>query len=140
MKLLGNRFSITAFGILITISCSMNIAAHREMKKLKIVREIETEVVFDLGTLQIGDQKELILQLENTLEVPVVINEIKRFCGCTIPTYDSKPIFPLKSSEVKIVFAAHQIGTFYKSLKMYLSSQEKPIKIVFSGKIEHKKS
>jgi hypothetical protein len=73
--------------------------------------------------------------LGNLLQIPIVINDISGFCGCTIPTFSKEPILPGKSSEVSILFMAHQTGIFNKELKMYLSSQDKPVSIIFNGEI-----
>lgn len=104
-------------------------------KEVKIVEDIDTNIVFEMGTLTLGTHKELRLILQNTLQEPVIINRMNQFCGCTILQYSSAPILPESSTEVKITFLPDHPGTFNKAIRMYLSSQKKPIDIVFNGEI-----
>lgn len=122
--------------ILFFVSCSSFNLNKGETKYLEINQEIENVIIYELGVLKMGDEKELKLVLENQVEKPVIINGIHGFCGCTIPSYEKEPILPGKSSEVSIVFQADQAGTFNKELRMFLSSQKKPVSIIFNGEIK----
>ncbi|MCY1722948.1 DUF1573 domain-containing protein [Prolixibacteraceae bacterium Z1-6] len=117
------------------VGCSSNGSGKGETKSIQIDSEVENTITYELGVLKMDDQKELTLQLQNLLQVPVVVNDIKGFCGCTMPRFDKEPILPGRSSEVSIIFMAHQTGIFNKELKMYLSSQDKPVSIIFNGEI-----
>ncbi len=121
--------------VIILSSCSLNNSQHAESKKVGIDSNVTDSIIYEMGTLNIDDQKELSLKLENLLQVPIVINDIKGFCSCTQTYYDKKPILPKRSSEIKIKFIPHQTGTFNKALKMYLSSQDNPVEIIFNGEI-----
>lgn len=118
------------------ISCNSLSSNKGETKHVEINQEIEEPITYELGGLKMGDEKELKLILRNQLAKPLVINDIRGFCGCTIPSFSKEPVLPGKSSEVLIVFQAHQTGIFNKELKMYLSTQEKPVKIIFNGEIK----
>ena len=139
MKLIVKIYKtfISSVIILFFVSCSSFGPDKGETKHLEITNEIEETITYELGILKMNDEKKLKLLLKNQLTKPVVINDIRGFCGCTIPSFSKEPVLPGKSSEVLIVFQAHQTGTFNKELKMYLSSQEKPVSIIFNGEIKN---
>lgn len=109
-----------------------------ETKVLEITESVEDDVVYEMGTIKAGDQTVLELRLKNTLEKPVVINDVIRFCGCTIPEFETAPILPQKFSVVKITFVADHLGLFSKSIRIYLDTQKKPVQILFRGEIVSK--
>nr|WP_319997406.1 DUF1573 domain-containing protein [uncultured Draconibacterium sp.] len=128
---------LISFGIILFfISCSSFSSNKGETKHFEINQEIEETITYELGILKMNDEKELKLILKNQLEKPVIINDIRGFCGCTIPSFSKEPVLPGKSSEVLIVFQAHQTGIFNKELRMYLSTRKKPVNIIFNGEIK----
>ena len=115
--------------------CSTLESKVSETKVLDITENVEGDIIYEMGTIKTGDRTVLELKLKNTLQKPVVINEVIRFCGCTIPEFETSPILPQKSSVVKITFVADHVGLFSKSVKIYLDTQEKPVQILFKGEI-----
>jgi hypothetical protein len=107
----------------------------REIKVFEITNCVEEDIVYEIGAIQMGHQADLVLKLKNTLDKPVVINEVRRFCGCTIPEFETAPILPQKSSVVKITFIANHLGLFSKSIKIYLNTQAKPVQVIFKGEV-----
>lgn len=121
--------------VVILNSCSVNRSQSGEKKEIHIDREVVETITYEMGVLYNDDRKELTLKLKNLLQVPLIINDIQGFCSCTIPYYEKEPILPGQTSEVSISFIPHHTGMFNKELKMYLSSQAKPIQIIFKGEI-----
>ena len=109
-----------------------------ETKVLEINENVEGDVIFEMGTIESGDQKVLELKLKNALQKPFVINDVVRFCGCTNPEFETAPVLPQKSSVVKITFVADHVGLFSKSVKIYLDSQKKPVQVLFRGEVVSK--
>lgn len=106
-----------------------------ETKILEITENVESDIIYEMGTIETGERTVLELKLKNTLQKPFVINDVIRFCGCTIPEFETKPILPQKYSVVKITFIADHLGLFSKSVKIYLNTQKKPVQILFRGEI-----
>ena len=130
------------FSILMVVfvfsGCSRLGSTVSETKVLEITGNVEGDVVFEMGTIETGNQTVLELILKNTLQKPFVINDVVRFCGCTNPEFETAPVLPQKSTVVKITFVADHVGLFSKSVKIYLDSQEKPVQILFKGEIVSK--
>lgn len=132
-----NFFSILMI-VLLIVGCSRLGSNVSETKVLEITENVEGDVIYEMGTIENGDQTVLELKLKNTLQKPFVINDVVRFCGCTIPEFETAPILPQKYSVVKITFVADQLGLFSKAVKIYLDTQEKPVQVLFRGEIVSK--
>ncbi len=58
----------------------------------------------DFGKIKEGEKVSYSYEYENTGTVDLIIREVKTSCGCTVPTYDKKPLKPGKKSSIKVVF------------------------------------
>lgn len=121
--------------VMMTAGCIRLESKVSETKVLEITENVERDVIYEMGTIETGERTVLELKLKNTLQKPFVINDVIRFCGCTIPEFETAPILPQKYSVVKITFIADHLGLFSKSVKIYLNTQKKPVQILFRGEI-----
>ena len=135
IKLVATLFVVVFFLWCIN-ACAPAQSSVSETKVVEITDSVPvSDVTYQLGELSFRAQTKLKLVLKNSLETPLVINEVRQFCGCTRPRYDSTPVVPGSSGEIEILFVADHTGLFSKSLKVYISSQEKPFQILFKGTV-----
>lgn len=59
---------------------------------------------YDWGTIMDGDKVTHIFKFKNTGNEPLVINNAKGSCGCTVPEWPKDAIAPGKSGEIKVVY------------------------------------
>ncbi len=122
--------------LILLVACSTRNPEVRETKVLDLSGDLNGRLLlYEIGNIAIGEQAMVMLQLKNAMQEPVIIQEVRRFCGCTIAEYDTHPILPQESSDVKVVFVADHLGIFSKSMKIYLNSQKKPIEIKLKGEV-----
>lgn len=62
------------------------------------------ETVFDFGTIKQGDSKEHVFKFKNTGNEPLVIEDAKGSCGCTVPQYPKEAIAPGATGEIQVKF------------------------------------
>ena len=62
------------------------------------------EYEHDFGVLDEGDKVEHIFKFTNTGENPLILENCKGSCGCTVPTCPKEPIQPGGEGEIKVVF------------------------------------
>jgi len=62
------------------------------------------EYEHDFGVMDEGDKVEHIFKFTNTGENPLILENCKGSCGCTVPTCPKEPIQPGGEGEIKVVF------------------------------------
>lgn len=118
------------------VACSPKREKVYETKTIEIVDSTTIDdVVFQLGELQFRDQKKLEVIIKNTTQTPVVINEVRQFCGCTIPDYSKEPIKPGDTGKIEVLFVADHSGIFSKALKVFINEQKEPFQLLFRGSV-----
>ncbi len=63
-----------------------------------------SETEFDFGKMKQGDQVEHIFKFTNTGNEPLIIEDAKGSCGCTVPSYPKEPIAPGATGEILVKF------------------------------------
>ena len=59
---------------------------------------------WDFGTIDEGDVVTHVFKFTNTGENPLILEDCKGSCGCTVPTCPKEPIQPGGEGEIKVVF------------------------------------
>lgn len=75
-----------------------------------------TEV--DYGTIEQGADPYRVFKFTNTGTEPLIIQNAKGSCGCTVPTYPKEPIGPGESGEIKVRYDTNRIGKFTKTVRL----------------------
>lgn len=65
----------------------------------------------------------------------IVINRVRSTCGCTVPAWPREPIEPGVSGEITVKYNTAQTGTFMKSVYVYSSAANSPVKLQIKGKV-----
>ncbi len=75
-------------------------------------------MVVDYGTIVQNADPLRILKFTNTGDAPLVIQNARGSCGCTVPTWPKKPIMPGETSELEIRYATNRVGHFSKTVTL----------------------
>ncbi len=62
------------------------------------------EPEYDFGEINATEKVEHVFTFTNTGNIPLVINEAKGSCGCTVPEYPKTPVAPGEKADVKVSF------------------------------------
>ncbi len=62
------------------------------------------ETSHDFGNIAEGDRAEYTFKFTNVGSEPLIIENCKAGCGCTVPTWPKEPILPGKSDLIKVSF------------------------------------
>ena len=80
----------------------------------------------NFGTIKQGDQVECVFKITNTGKEPLIIEEARGSCGCTVPDYPKDPIPAGESRDMKVKFnSAGKSGDQNKTV--YVTSNTDPI-------------
>lgn len=75
---------------------------------------------YDFGEVKEGEVVQHIFEFENTGRVPLLIQDARSTCGCTVPEYPKKLIYPNEKGSIKVEFNTTNM----------LQVQRKPVTIV----------
>lgn len=93
------------------------------------------EYVHDYGQIEKDGDGTWSFEFKNIGEFPIVVSRVRSTCGCTVPDWSREPIEPGESGKIKVVYNTEQTGTFLKSLYVYSSAANSPVKLQVKGKV-----
>jgi len=93
------------------------------------------EYLHDYGQIEKGSDGLWTFECKNIGAYPIVINKVRSTCGCTVPEWTKEPIEPGATGEITIKYNTALTGTFLKSLFVYSSAANSPVKIQVKGKV-----
>lgn len=94
------------------------------------------DTTYDFGVLEKGDEQSCVFKFRNCSAEPVIIQNVRPSCGCTIPDYPEEAIQPGAMSEIKVVFTARTQGHFLRLIKVYFDKQPKAEKLYVEGEVK----
>lgn len=128
-------FAIILLTGILNMSCSQNRMPKDRIIMLHANMDTDDPVFYEMGKVYAGSSAEFMLNLKNTRQSPVVVNEVRSFCGCTIPDYTAEPVLPGEFSRIKVTFIADHLGIFDKAVRIYLKDKETPVELRLRGEV-----
>jgi hypothetical protein len=94
-----------------------------------------TEKEFNFGTVKETDGVITHdFRFTNTGKAPLIINEVKSSCGCTVPEWTREPVLPGKSGTISVSFnPGKQSGTISKSIQINSNADVPQVTIQVKG-------
>lgn len=110
---------------LLLILC-ISLVGFAAQAQAKITFEQET---IDYGEINKGDDGTRVFKFTNTGNEPLVIEEVKSTCGCTVPKKPDGPVAPGASDEIQVKYNTNKVGPIRKTITVY-SNADEPIKAI----------
>lgn len=88
--------------------------------------QFKTDTI-DYGQVEKGSDGLRIFEFINTGTEPLIIQDVKSSCGCTVPEKPKDPIAPGASSVIKVKYDTKRVGKIRKTVTVYSNASE-PIK------------
>ncbi len=97
--------------------------------------------VHDYGTIEQGADGSCEFEVTNTGDKPLIINNCKGSCGCTVPKCPKAPIKPGSSEFIKVKYDTKRIGPINKSVRISSNASNQPNKTIrIKGKVVRPKT
>jgi len=93
------------------------------------------EYLHDYGEIVQDSEGTWSFVFKNLGEEAIVINRVRSTCGCTIPDWPREPIEPGNSGEILVKYNTALTGTFLKSIYVYSTAANSPVKLQIKGKV-----
>jgi len=90
---------------------------------------------YDFGKIKFNIPDTAVYIFKNESLVPVIINKVKPSCGCTAADYPKAPIMPFKTGKILAVYDAKKVGSFSKSVKVYLNIESGYDELILKGEV-----
>lgn len=94
------------------------------------------KLVHDFGTVYQGDKTEFAFVFTNTGDEPLIIQEVRSSCGCTVPAWTKEPIMPGKSGQILVQYNSNIIGKFNKQITVLSNAKNGMISLRIMGNVE----
>jgi hypothetical protein len=96
----------------------------------------------DYGKVPADTDNLTTFRVTNTGKKPLVIEKVSASCGCTTPSKPEKPILPVKSDEITVVFHPKetQLGQQNKTVTVIANTNPKMEVLSISAMVEKKKN
>jgi hypothetical protein len=92
-----------------------------------------------LGEVYPGEKYERVFKFTNTGTAPLIIKDIEKACGCTVVKFDTEPVMPGASGEIKVDFIPREdYGFASKSFVITSNAKNNPEHIYLHGTIVKK--
>lgn len=92
----------------------------------------------DYGEMEEDSDGTWSFAFKNLGKEAIVINRVRSSCGCTSPNWPREPIEAGASGEITVKYNTAQTGTFMKSVVVYSTAANSPVKLQIKGKVVSK--
>lgn len=90
--------------------------------------EFRSETI-DYGEIAKGSNGVRVFEFTNTGTVPLVINDVRSSCGCTIPKKPEGPVFPGKTGQIQVKYDTNRVGPIRKAITV-ISNADTPTRVL----------
>lgn len=97
--------------------------------------EFEQETI-DYGKIEKGSNGERVFVFTNIGTAPLIIENVKGSCGCTVPTKPENPILPGEKGEIKVKYDTNRTGGFSKTVTITSNAVEVRKVVRIKGLVE----
>ena len=110
--------------IAIAIFVFAGLATAQAQKTAKM--EFKSETI-DYGEIKKGSDGVRVFEFKNTGTAPLVIEDVKSSCGCTVPKKPEEPVMPGETGKIEVKYDTKRVGPIRKTVTVY-SNAEEPVK------------
>lgn len=93
------------------------------------------KLVHDYGTIEKGADGMCEFVFTNIGKEPLILENVRSSCGCTVPSWPKEPVKKKKSGTIKVKYNTNRVGTISKSVTVYSNAKNSPIRLKITGKV-----
>lgn len=97
------------------------------------------ETTRDFGTIKPGEEAVHFFVFSNDGESPLVIQNVKTTCGCTVQSWPKKLILPGSRDSIRVEYDTRIKGVFSKTITVHSNASTPLVDLRISGNVSRKK-
>lgn len=113
--------------MMIFVAGSMSSVIAQEVAGAKIEFEKETH---DYGEVKFGGNGQCSFEFTNTGSEPLVIQNAKGSCGCTVPSWPKEPIAPGATATITVKYDTKRPGAINKNVTITSNAVNAPTSVI----------
>lgn len=87
----------------------------------------------DYGTIVQASDGSCEFKFTNKGKAPIVLNDVKASCGCTVPEWTRTPVNPGEKGSIKVTYNTNNVGAFNKSITVNSNAKNSPVVLSIKG-------
>jgi hypothetical protein len=92
----------------------------------------------DYGTIVQASDGSCVFAFTNKGKAPIVLNDVKASCGCTVPEWTRTPVAPGEKGSIKVTYNTNNVGAFSKSITVNSNAVNSPLVLIIKGTVTAK--
>lgn len=94
------------------------------------------EMAHDFGAIEQDSENEKIFTFTNTGKNPLIIDNARGSCGCTVPEWPREPIAPGETGEIRVVYKpGKQKGKQAKTVTITANTEPRDTRLTISAEV-----
>lgn len=93
------------------------------------------KTVYEFGEIAQAVPATAEYKFSNTGNEPIIITQVKKTCGCTVPTWPTAPIMPGEEATIKATYNAKSVGSFTKTITVVSNVSENSTYLQLKGTV-----
>jgi Protein of unknown function (DUF1573) len=90
---------------------------------------------YNFGEIIQGSEATCIFSFSNVGKNPLVIENVRSSCGCTVPSWPKEPIKRKGEGEIFVKYNTSTPKSFTKSITVYSNAKNSPIRLTVTGTV-----
>jgi len=119
--------------MLMVFLVSISVQAQDKPVVIPVDSIIFETITHDYGTVVQGGDGTCTFKFTNKGKTPIVLNDVKASCGCTVPEWTRTPVAPKEKGSIKVTYNTNNVGTFTKSITVNSNAINNPVVLTIKG-------
>ncbi len=93
------------------------------------------EIVYDYGKIEKNSPGTCQFTFKNKGKEPLMLENVRSSCGCTIPKWPKEPISPKKAGSIDVKYNTNKVGAFTKTITVLSNASNPTIILTIKGEV-----
>ncbi|MDR1005448.1 MAG: DUF1573 domain-containing protein [Bacteroidales bacterium] len=94
------------------------------------------KVEHDYGTIKKGGDGTCTFTYKNVGKTPLILDNARSSCGCTVPSWSKEPLMPGQSASITVKYNTNNVGPINKQVTVTSNAVNSKVTLHIKGKVE----